>query len=302
MLRCCAMHSAHLHGTDIAAHLACCRGLGRLELAARAAALAPGRCREGENKDRHERCSCAVKNDSRRTNTQHFCCRCVAAPLARGDKLGAYSLSEPQSGSDASNMKTYAEKNGDHYIINGTKNWVTSGQNSDFVIFFCLTNKEAGSKGISAFIIGKGTPGLSMGKKENKLGIRASDTCELYFENCKVPIENVLGEVGQGGPIAFNVLYTGRYKLGVTTVAGAKYTISAALDFAKGLQKKYDDTQTKFDTTDEKYLKEFDARVCCWVREAWPLLVFQIRCAFRPPLFNAWCVWLAAVPFSALAL
>ena len=78
-------------------------------------------------------------------------------PLARGDKLGAYSLSEPQSGSDASNMKTYAEKNGDHYIINGTKNWVTSGQNSDFVIFFCLTNKEAGSKGISAFIIEKGT-------------------------------------------------------------------------------------------------------------------------------------------------
>ena len=90
-------------------------------------------------------------------------------PLARGDKLGAYSLSEPQSGSDASNMKTYAEKNGDHYIINGTKNWVTSGQNSDFVIFFCLTNKEAGSKGISAFIIEKGTPGLSIGKKEINL-------------------------------------------------------------------------------------------------------------------------------------
>ena len=94
-------------------------------------------------------------------------------PLATGNKLGAYSLSEPQSGSDASNMRTYAEKDGNDYIINGTKNWVTSGQNSDIVIFFCLTNKDAGAKGVSAFIVEKGTPGLSIGKKEDKLGIRA---------------------------------------------------------------------------------------------------------------------------------
>ena len=80
-------------------------------------------------------------------------------------------------------MKTYAQKDGDHYIINGTKNWVTSGINSDIVIMFCLTKKGLGAKGISAFVIEKGTAGLTPGKKEDKLGIRASDTCELYFEN-----------------------------------------------------------------------------------------------------------------------
>ena len=88
-------------------------------------------------------------------------------PLASGEKLGAYSLSEPQSGSDASNMRTFAEKDGNNYVVNGTKNWVTSGQSSDLIIFFCLTDKGAGSKGISAFIVEKGTPGLEVGKKEN---------------------------------------------------------------------------------------------------------------------------------------
>ena len=95
-------------------------------------------------------------------------------PLANGDMLGAYSLSEPQSGSDASNMRTFAKKDGDHYVINGTKNWVTNGITSDIVVLFCLTEKAIGSKGITAFVIEKGTPGLSTGKKEDKLGIRAS--------------------------------------------------------------------------------------------------------------------------------
>ena len=108
-------------------------------------------------------------------------------PLAIGEKLGAYSLSEPKSGSDASNMRTFAKKEGDHYLINGTKNWVTNGINGDIVILFCMTEKSVGYKGISAFVVEKGTPGLSTGKKENKLGIRASDTCELYFENCRIP-------------------------------------------------------------------------------------------------------------------
>ena len=156
-------------------------------------------------------------------------------PLARGDKLGAYSLSEPQSGSDASNMKTYAEKNGDHYIINGTKNWVTSGQNSDFVIFFCLTNKEAGSKGISAFIIEKGTPGLSIGKKENKLGIRASDTCELYFENCKINENNRIGQEGEGFSIAMKALGGGR--IGIAASAGTRF-ITVCIRKSSGLCKR----------------------------------------------------------------
>jgi alkylation response protein AidB-like acyl-CoA dehydrogenase len=119
-------------------------------------------------------------------------------PLAIGEKLGAYSLSEPESGSDASNMRTFAQKEGDHYVINGTKNWVTNGISSDIVTLFCVTEKGAGYKGISAFAVEKGTHGLSTGKKENKLGIRASDTCELYFENCRIPGENMIGEEGQG--------------------------------------------------------------------------------------------------------
>ena len=159
-------------------------------------------------------------------------------PLARGDKLGAYSLSEPQSGSDASNMKTYAEKNGDHYIINGTKNWVTSGQNSDFVIFFCLTNKEAGSKGISAFIIEKGTPGFSSGKKENKLGMRASETAELIFDECRIPKENIIGNEGDGFIQAMKLLDGGRISIAALSLGIAKGAYEASLKYSKDIFKK----------------------------------------------------------------
>ena len=154
-------------------------------------------------------------------------------PLARGDKLGAYSLSEPQSGSDASNMRTYAENDGSHYVINGTKNWVTSGQNSDFVILFCLTSKDVGSKGISAFIIEKGTSGLNIGKKENKLGIRASDTCELYFENCKIPENNRIGEEGQGFSIAMQALGGGRIGIAAQALGLSRSALEKAADYAK---------------------------------------------------------------------
>jgi len=137
-------------------------------------------------------------------------------PLAIGEKLGAYSLSEPQSGSDASNMRTFAKKEGDHYVINGTKNWVTNGISSDIVALFCVTEKGAGYKGISAFAVEKGTPGLSTGKKEDKLGIRASDTCELYFENCRIPGENMVGEEGQGFKVAMKALGGGRIGIACT--------------------------------------------------------------------------------------
>ena len=155
-------------------------------------------------------------------------------PLANGNKLGAYSLSEPQSGSDASNMRSYAEKDGSHYIVNGTKNWVTSGQNSDVVIFFCLTNKEAGAKGVSAFIVEKGTPGLSIGKKEDKLGIRASDTCEIYFENCRIPAKNLIGEEGQGFSIAMEALGGGRIGIAAQALGLARSALEKAVDYAKG--------------------------------------------------------------------
>ena len=154
-------------------------------------------------------------------------------PLASGAKLGAYSLSEPQSGSDASNMRTYAEKNGDQFIINGVKNWVTSGENSDFIIFFCKTEKGAGSKGISAFIIEKGTPGLTVGKKENKLGIRASDTCELYFDDCKIPEKNLIGSLGQGFSIAMKALGGGRIGIAAQSIGLARSALEKAISYSK---------------------------------------------------------------------
>jgi alkylation response protein AidB-like acyl-CoA dehydrogenase len=157
-------------------------------------------------------------------------------PLATGNKLGAYSLSEPQSGSDASNMRTYAEKDGSDYIINGTKNWVTSGQNSDIVIFFCLTNKEAGSKGVSAFIVEKGAPGLSIGKKEDKLGIRASDTCEIYFENCRIPAKNRIGDEGQGFSIAMKALGGGRIGIAAQALGLARSALEKSVTYAKERQ------------------------------------------------------------------
>ena len=154
-------------------------------------------------------------------------------PLASGEKLGAYSLSEPQSGSDASNMRTFAEKDGNNYVVNGTKNWVTSGQSSDIIIFFCLTDKDAGSKGISAFIVEKGTPGLKVGKKENKLGLRASDTCELYFDNCKISKENLIGDEGEGFSIAMKALGGGRIGIAAPSIGLARSALEKALNYSK---------------------------------------------------------------------
>ena len=152
--------------------------------------------------------------------------------LASGEKLGAYSLSEPQSGSDASNLKTHARRENDHYIINGTKNWVTNGINSDIVILFCVTDKDLGSKGISAFIVNKETAGLVTGQKEDKLGIRASDTCELYFENCKVPIKNRIGDEGIGFEIAMKTLRGGRIGIAAQALGIARAALESALTYA----------------------------------------------------------------------
>jgi len=154
-------------------------------------------------------------------------------PIASGSKLGAYSLSEPQSGSDASNMKTFAEKKGNNFIVNGTKNWVTSGQNCDLIIFFCKTEKGAGSKGISAFIIEKGIPGLTTGKKEEKLGIRASDTCELYFDNCEIPKSNLIGNLGQGFSIAMQALGGGRIGIASQSVGLARSALDKTISYSQ---------------------------------------------------------------------
>ena len=154
-------------------------------------------------------------------------------PLASGKKLGAFSLSEPQSGSDASNMRTIAKKEGDHYIISGTKNWVTNGINSNYVILFAVTEKGIGYKGVSCFIVEKGWDGLETGKPENKLGIRASDTCELYFDNVKVPVENLIGKEGEGFTIALVILDAGRIGIASQAIGIAQASLNASVSYSK---------------------------------------------------------------------
>jgi len=171
--------------------------------------------------------------------------------LASGEWMGCYALTEPSAGSDAMGGTSKAELSDDEkfYILNGQKIYITNGGWADVCITFANVNGK-----YTAFIIDKDCEGYVIGEEEKKLGIKGSSTVTLYFENCKVPIENVLGEVGQGGPIAFNVLYTGRYKLGVTTAAGAKYTINAAYDFAKE-REQFSRSITNFDMIKAKFAK-----------------------------------------------
>ena len=187
--------------------------------------------------------------------------------LASGKKLGAYSLSEPQSGSDASNLRTHARRKTGHYIINGTKNWVTNGINSDVVVMFCLTDKDLGSKGISAFIVDKEMAGFSTGKKEDKLGIRASDTCELYFEDCEVPVENRIGEEGAGFKIAMNTLGGGRIGIAAQALGIARAALEAAVAYA-GARKQFGKTIGSFGAIQNKLANtatEIDAaRLLIW--------------------------------------
>lgn len=152
--------------------------------------------------------------------------------LASGEWLGAFSLSEPQSGSDARNMLTFANKDGDHYIINGTKNWVSNGINCDAVVVFLMTEKGVGHKGISALIVEKGTAGFSHGKKEDKLGIRGSDTCELYFEDCKVPVGNLIGEQGKGFKVALGTLDGGRIGIASQALGIARAALDRSIAYA----------------------------------------------------------------------
>lgn len=153
--------------------------------------------------------------------------------LASGKLLGAFSLSEPQAGSDASNLLTTAVREDDHYIINGTKNWVSSGINSDLVMVFAVTEKGVGYKGISVFAVEKGIDGFSTGKKENKLGIRGSDTCELYFDDCRVPAENRIGNEGDGFSIAMTVLDGGRIGIAAQAIGIAQAAMEKAIAYAK---------------------------------------------------------------------
>ncbi len=171
--------------------------------------------------------------------------------LASGEQLGAFSLSEPQSGSDASNMHTIAEKSGQYYVLNGAKNWVTSGINSDVVIVMALTDKSAGYNGISAFIVPKDLDGFSVGKKEDKLGIRGSDTCELYFDNCHVPIENLIDKEGQGFRIALTTLDGGRIGIAAQALGIAQAALDKSVQYAKE-RKQFGKTIGSFGALQEK--------------------------------------------------
>ncbi|MBH0230560.1 acyl-CoA dehydrogenase [Halobacillus yeomjeoni] len=155
------------------------------------------------------------------------------AQLASGEKLGAYALSEPGAGSDVSSMRTQAKLEGDHYVLNGNKVWITNGGVGDLYVVFAKTDPEAGTRGISAFIVEKGTPGFSFGKKEKKLGIRSSPTTELIFENCKIPKENLLGEEGQGFKIAMMTLDGGRNGIAAQAVGIAQGALDESVAYAK---------------------------------------------------------------------
>jgi len=154
-------------------------------------------------------------------------------PVASGKAVGAYSLTEPMSGSDAGTMRTRAVRDGDEYILNGRKSWVTSGPVADFIVVFMMTAPEKAHKGITAFIVPADAPGFSRGKKEPKLGIRASATSEILFEDCRVPVENRLGDDGEGFKIAMTVLDVGRIGIGAQALGIAEAAYEASLQYAR---------------------------------------------------------------------
>ncbi|TYR80200.1 acyl-CoA dehydrogenase [Priestia megaterium] len=154
-------------------------------------------------------------------------------PMAQGEKIGAYGLTESSSGSDAGGMKTVAVKDGDEYILNGSKIFITNGGEADIYVVFALTNPEDKQKGTSAFIIEKDMEGFSVGKKEKKLGIRSSPTTEIIFEDCRVPKENLLGNEGEGFKIAMMTLDGGRNGIAAQAVGIAQGALDAAVAYAK---------------------------------------------------------------------
>ncbi|MSP64888.1 MAG: acyl-CoA dehydrogenase [Ignavibacteria bacterium] len=153
--------------------------------------------------------------------------------LASGKKLGAFALSEPEAGSDATNQRTTAIRNGDYYILNGIKNWITNGSTADIIIVMASSDPTKGAKGINAFIVENNYPGFSVGKKERKLGIRSSDTVSLSFQDVKVPVENRIGEEGFGFKFAMNTLDGGRIGIAAQALGIAQACLDASLKYSK---------------------------------------------------------------------
>lgn len=154
-------------------------------------------------------------------------------PVASGEAVGAYSLTEPMSGSDAGTMRSRAVREGSEYVINGRKSWVTSGPVADYIVLFTITDPEKRHRGITAFLIEADRPGFIRGKKEPKLGIRASATSEIVFEDCRIPVENRLGEDGEGFKIAMTVLDAGRIGIAAQALGISEAAYKASVAYAK---------------------------------------------------------------------
>jgi alkylation response protein AidB-like acyl-CoA dehydrogenase len=196
--------------------------------------------------------------------------------LATGECLGAYALTEPGSGSDAAAMVTRGVKDGDHYVINGTKIWVTTGSMAGLVLVYVRTNPDVPkAKGVSAFLVPAGTPGMKVGTKEMKCGIRGSPAVELEFDNCRVPAKNMLGQLDRGFPIAMDTLDGGRIGIAAQSVGIAQACLEEAIKYAKvrvqfgkpiahfqAIQHKIADMQTKIDAARMLVQK------AAWLRDA----------------------------------
>ena len=193
-------------------------------------------------------------------------------PLASGQKLGAFGLTEPGSGTDASGQKTTAVLEGDHYVLNGSKVFITNAGPADIYIVMAMTDKTKGNHGISAFIVEKGFPGFSIGKHEEKMGIRASSTCELIFENCIVPKENLLGEEGKGFKIAMMTLDGGRIGIAAQALGIAQGAIDVTKEYVK-TRVQFGKPLSSFQNTQFE-MAEMQAMV-----DASRLLVYRAACA-----------------------
>ena len=154
-------------------------------------------------------------------------------PLARGTALGAFCLTEPHVGSDAASLRTSAVRDGDHYVINGVKQFITSGKNADYAIVIAVTDKAAGKRGISAFVVPTATPGYTVARLEDKTGQHSSDTAQILFENCRVPAANLIGAEGDGYRIALSSLEGGRIGIAAQSVGMARAAFEAALTYAR---------------------------------------------------------------------
>lgn len=192
-------------------------------------------------------------------------------PLASGSMLGAFGLTEPNAGTDASGQQTRAVLDGDDYILNGSKIFITNGGQADIYIIFAMTDKAKGTRGISAFIVEKDYPGFSIGKKELKMGIRGSATTELVFENCRVPKENLLGMEGKGFTIAMQTLDGGRISIAAQALGIAEGAFGETVKYVKE-RKQFDRPLSAFQNTQFK-LADMKAKI-----EAARLLVYQAAC------------------------